>query len=235
MSELTEQQHALTEQLIASTVKECSLESALFSAPVHDALNDYRAAVNEPLSAGRQLQADAGELAAKKDLVAEAGYRRLKAEMLREAKGRLAGADLRAGQALERLKAAVDQDALPRVNPAREALARQELALGIGEAKGPEAASRALAISERGSREAVAALLSPFGQALLEARELTGRAHTEAIAACRQVAAVKASELGTTPTEILAGSVRASVGKLGAAKGSAGTYLLNCISEAEKS
>jgi hypothetical protein len=234
VSETTETLRDLAEQLYASTVKELGLGSDLYSPAVHDAAADYKAAVDETVAAGRQLEADAAELYSKRDLIPEACYRRLQREMIAEAEERASGADLRTGAALERLRAAIDQDALPRLDPSREALARQELSLAVGEAQGSAAMSRVVTLAERGSREAAAALFSQFGSSLLEARGLTGRDHAEALQAARDVAAGVAAERGETATEILAGQARQSVGKLGAVKSAAGSYTLRVIEEAEK-
>ena len=113
-------------------------------------------------------------------------------------------------------------------------MARQELALALGEATGDGAASRAILLAQSGSRECVAALNSPFGETLLQARGLTGRTLTETREAVRKIAAHSAAEESADVGEILAGKVLARVDALGAAKGAAGSYVYNAIEKAKR-
>lgn len=191
---------------------------------VHDAVSDFRAAIDDQLGAADQLAQDTAELQGRRDLLPNAGYQRLRRDAHAEAQQTVLGADRRASDALDRLRLALTDASQPEVKPGRESLARQELALAIGDASGQEAASRALQVAEHGSREAAAVLGSSFGGTLLQSRGLTGQSFTDTISGVRAVVAKVAAKSGGTPRELLAGKLLGAVDGLGAARGASGAY-----------
>jgi hypothetical protein len=86
------------------------------------------------------------------------GWNRLRSEAIADAEKLAGEADRRAEAAQARLVAALQNDALPVLDPAREVLARQELALILDGASGGSIQARVLAIAMDGSPEVQAVL-----------------------------------------------------------------------------
>jgi hypothetical protein len=213
--------------VLTGASNELALGSPDLPQSVRDAHSDYRTAISDVISAGRQAERDLTELHEKRDLIPVQGLNRLRQEAVSEAQERAAEADRRAERALERLKTELTAAALPTLDPAREALARDELLVALGDARENRAVARALDIAKSGSTEAVAALFSSYGTATLKAR---GVADPErALAPVRTVAASVAAERGKTMRELIAGAAVTRVGKLAAARGSAGLYVRHAV------
>lgn len=220
----------LAANVLDETSRELALDSSDQSQQVRDLGRDYRQAVGEILEAGDQLGRDLAELGKKRDLLPAEGYKRLRTEAMTEAEQRHRQADKRAGKLLEQLREQLISDALPKLDPKREALARDELALLIGDAQGNGVAQRLVDLAHTGSREALAvAVGTTFGRSLLETRGLKGRAYVDAIKSVRLVAAANATTKSTSPREIIASATLRSLGGLGAARGAAGGYVLNVL------
>ena len=96
----------------------------------------------------------------------------------------------------------------------------------VGEAQGSLARQRVWELAQHGSREALAAALTPFGRSLLIARGVTGRDLEETLETVRRYGAATAIERGETPREILSSSILGQLDALGAAKGAAGSFVL---------
>jgi hypothetical protein len=217
----------LAEQVLNDASRELALGSADMTQGVRDAAGDYRSAVSDVLAAGRQAAADLRELGQKRDLLPAQGAERLRNEAIAEASERSADADRRAARAYAKLEAELQAAALPKLNPAREQLARDELREALGDAQGARAITQALDVVRGGSYEAAAALFTTYGSTLLKAR---GVANPEAdLAPVRKVAAAEATSRGKTPGELIAGAAYGRLGKLGAARGAAGSYTLKAI------
>ena len=200
-----------------------------------DAVGDFKSAISDQIAAGTQLEADARDLRSKRDLLPREGFQRLRRDAVTEAQRTALDADVRAAQALDRLRGALADAAVPRLDPAREALARDELRTALDGAHGDRAAERALAVASSGSPEAAAALLgSSFGETLLKARGLEGRDLREAMQGARTAAAAAAVKRGTTPREVLVGKLSEQVDGLAAARGAAGTFLSHQIEGATR-
>jgi hypothetical protein len=224
----------LAENVYSKVSSELALSAPELGQAVHDAAGDFRAAFTDQIAVGRKLEGDVAELRKKRDLLPAAGYRRLRGEAISAAAQFSAQADKSAAAAIESLRERLTDAAQPRLDPAREGLARQETTLALGEAKGDHAAGRAITIAQSGSREAVAALNSPFGETLLQSHGVSGRTLTETRAAIRKLAARMALEKSANVEEILAAKVLERVDSLGAVRGAASSYVIGAIEKARR-
>lgn len=188
-----------------------------------DAFDDATARIREHVAATEQEAADMAELHAKRDLIPGPGLNRLQSEAKERARVAKLSAGLSFDQSFEALEAALLDDALPTFDRSREGLARQELALAIGEASGAALRGRVNTIVRRGSREAVALLLrDEFGRTLLESRGLNGRDLDQTMRDSRKLAAALAAERGATERERAAAAALQKLGTVGALRGAAG-------------
>jgi hypothetical protein len=153
----------IAQSVLSETASELQLGSDALPRQARDAFHDFVAAVGDLIQTGRQLQADYAELDAKRDLVPVDGWKRLRDQAIGEAQERSDGADRRARLAFDTLKAELQTAALPKVDEKREGLARQEFVDGLGDARGSAVRQRVVDLAQNGSREALAALLSPYG------------------------------------------------------------------------
>lgn len=216
----------LAENLLTSSMRELAIKTSDMPQAVRDAASDFEAAIGDVLGAGRQAARDLAELRSKKDLIPGPGFERLRQEAIAEAQARSSEADRRAERAIGTLKQELISAALPRLEPSREALARQELALALGEAQGDQAVSRAITLAQNGSAEAIAALTgTSFGRTLLSARGVSRV--DEELARVRLVAAGSAVKRAHSQREVMAGAALERLGTLGAVKGAAGLYVLH--------
>jgi len=178
-------------------------------------------AVRDAIGAGRQLEADRADLLRRRDLLPTDGYTRLWNEAHRDAKLKLDEAQGAANRAYSRLETALQDATLPKFDPSREQLARDECALALSNGN-PEAG--ALEFASRGNDEAVAALLSPWGKTLLRSR---GVQNPEPVLRdVRKIAVGRALDRGETPA---AKALKEHFPALGAAKGSAGSQVRGFI------
>jgi hypothetical protein len=156
-------------------------------------------------------------------LIPLAGLNQLRNEAVTEATSRADEASRRADQALTELKSALTEAALPKIDPAREQLSRDEARIALGGAEGDRLVARAMNIATDGSPEAVAVLFSSFFKTMMAARGVSQP--ERAIAQLKTVAASVAPERGATERERLAGQALARLGGLPAAKTSAMLHL----------
>ena len=145
--------------IIRETDAALKLSEGGYSPGVRDALNDYSVAIGDALAVADQCHSDLAELAAKWDLVPMDGWNRLRSEAIADAERLASEADRRAEASHARLIEALQDDALPVLDPAREVLARQELALILDGASGGSIQARVLTIAMDGSPEVQAVLL----------------------------------------------------------------------------
>jgi hypothetical protein len=214
---------------VKDTAGNIGIATGPYSQATRDALDDYAVAIAETIAVGYQAEADLEELNAKKDLVPAHGYDRLRGELIADAETRSADALRRAEQAEARFRESLLADALPKLDPAREALARQELTLAFDGGDGAILA-RVANIAQYGSREAVAVLLGTgFGETLLASRGAKGRELNEALTTGRTLAAGVAAERGETERERAAGAALRQIGKLGAARTAAHSHVKRSI------
>lgn len=213
----------IAENLLDQATSELALRDRDHPQGVRDAAGDFAAAIGDTIAAGRQLQADLRELRAKADLMPEHGALRLRAEAIEAAKATAADADNRAKRALESLEEALTDAALPRFDPARETLARQELGLALGNATPANMAGVLNSVILHGSREAAAAIFTGFGKTLIGSRGLDPRQLDEALKSARKMAAETAADRGETTRELIASKALAGLGKLGAVRAAAGS------------
>jgi histone H3/H4 len=219
--------------VLGAATRELALEHSEMPQAVRDSARDFRDAVTDTLATAGQLDADTAELRSKRDLLPAQGFQRLQREAVAEAHERYADADQRAQRALDEIRAALTDAAIPTLDPARETLAREELTMLAGTAEGPKLAERLVMLAFSGNREIVAVLLrTSFGRALLETRGVTGRDYDETVDGLRSVAAATAVQHGTTARELTAGAALERLAKLGAARGAAGSRLLESIQAA---
>lgn len=196
------------------------LKSDELPGDVRDAFADYSTAVVDLVGAGRQLEADRAELAARHDLIPHQGYRRLTAKATDDARTKLAESGRAADKAYKRLEATLADAAMPKLSESREALARDEARVALD---GQDLEVAALDLATNGTREAVGALTSPWGSTYLQSR---GVKNLEGLLGeVRRLAGAVASERGETARERVAGSALAKLRGLGAAGGTARAYV----------
>ena len=224
----------LAESLTSKTSAELRLAARELGQPVNDVANDVRAAISDTIGIGRKTEAGTAELRQKWDLLPRAGRQRLQRELVNNATSLLTEADRRTATGIEVLRERLIDRAQPPLEPGREALARQELTLSLGEATGDGASARAITIARTGSRECLAALNSTFGETLLAAHDVTGRSFAETRETIRLMAAQSALEKATDPGEIMASTALQKIDALGACRGAAGSYALRAIDEAKR-
>lgn len=213
----------ITENILAESA-EMGLASDVLPAEVRAAASDFARAIRDKVSAADQLGLDLNELHAKRDLLPEHGANRLRREALADAEAKVADAERRQAEAMKTLRAGLLDAASPQIDKAREALARQELEVAIGNAEGGAARSRAVSIAENGSNEAIAAMLSPFGTTLLQARGVTGRDLEEVLHSAKVIARSKVTERGGTARQLVAAKASTRLDRLASANSAAGSY-----------
>jgi hypothetical protein len=175
--------------------------------------NDH---VSDALAASAQLDADLAELASKRDLIPDAGLARLEREARAEAAEKSKAALHAARQTAETIKRAGLLGAQPQIEPARELLGRSELEMLVGDGDPVQISTRVAQLAERGSRDAIGALNSPYGRALLETRGLQGRELDETLNSARLVVAQSAPDNAGrhTESELAAAQLLKSAGDL---------------------
>lgn len=181
---------------------------------VLDAAQDLLDACQDQIAAGRQLRRDLDDLNRRRDLIPRDGYQRLVADAKRDARSKVDDADTAAKRALTRLEESLFEAALPKFQPEREQLARDECALALSNGD-PQAA--ALGLADHGNDEALAALLSPWGRTLLEARGV--RNVDRMLADVRTVVRGRIIARADTPAAVV---LRDHLSDLATAKGQAG-------------
>lgn len=138
-----------------------------------DAYGDAQEAVLAITSAAMQLEEKKADLAKKRDLLPKEGAARLRREANQEAQAVAGEATQAFTKAMGQVEDALLQSALPTLkSDNREALARQELEVALGDAQGADAASRLLGVAKSGSAEAQAVLGTPFARTALIARSV---------------------------------------------------------------
>lgn len=178
------------------------------------------------LAVGDQYTSDRAELAAKGDLIPPAGAARLAGEALTEAERNGKNELNAARQDVATLRRAALLDALPKVDPAREGLGRDELSMLIGTGSPAQIMTNVHRVAEHGSRDAVAALLSPFGRSLLETRGLVGADLDGALTSAKKVVAESAANRPwSTDAEKRSARLFAYTGEIDSAIASASFYL----------
>lgn len=217
---------AVTAGVLAKARRELALDAREFPTAVREQANEYTTAISEILAAGTRFEADLAELRKNRNMLPLAGQQELRTKALAEAQERSSSGARRAQRALDGLKAALTEAAIPTLDPNREQLARQELATAVGDAQGREAAKRVRAIANGGSREALAVLLrTSYGQTLLSGRGLNGTDLAETLTHAKTIAAGNAPKHGGTMREKLAGAALPRLPALGAALGGATSYV----------
>lgn len=157
-------------------------------------VGDYHRAAREAIASGEQLRADRAELASKADLILPAGAARLEREARAEASHNAKTALNGARSQVEILRRAAMLETLPKVDKERELLGRSELDLVLGTGSPEQLLARVHDVAQSGSRDSVAALLSPFGASILKAKGLTGADLDGALQSARKVVVETAAE-----------------------------------------
>jgi hypothetical protein len=156
--------------------------------PVAEYVSKLAGHVQDALGAAAQFEADKAELAARADLVPAHGLARLAGEAKAEAETRANTQLNNARKTNEVIQRLGLLGAQPQVAKDREALGREELSLVIGSGGTPDQiALRVAKLATDGSRDALAALGSDYGRALLESKGLEGRYLDETLASAKRV------------------------------------------------
>lgn len=180
---------------------------------VADHFADAESGVRDALAVAQNTHQKLAELDSQADLVPHAGLVRLRAEAREAAETLGQVAQRRYENAVAAAESALIDSAQPKLaSDTREALARQELELALGDASGPEVAGRILGLAKSGSPEVQAILATPYARTALIARRAEGVDKT--LAAARRVVAVSS----TSPEALKA---QAGLAKLDALKGAA--------------
>jgi hypothetical protein len=184
---------------------------------VQKLLAGFKADLDAALAASNQLDADLAELASNRDLLPPTGYERLEREARVEAAEKSKAALHGARQKLEAIRRAGLLGSQPTIDPAREQLGRAEFDTLIGTAADPaQLEMRVAQLADRGSRDALSILNSPYGRAVLESKGLEGRTLDETLASARLAVAQSATDnsLRHTESELTAAQLLKSAGDL---------------------
>jgi hypothetical protein len=178
-------------QLAARTLSESLAGIDMRAQPdgVRTLLASFKGHMDAALAASAQLDADLHELASKRDLIPDAGLARLEREARAEAAEKSQAALHAARQTAEAIKRAGLGGGPPQIDPARELLGRGELEMLVGDGDPVQISTRVAQLAERGSRDAISVLNSPYGRSLLETKGLEGRDLDETLASARLVVA----------------------------------------------
>lgn len=207
----------VVEGVLSQKMQTLALHSGELPEAVNLAAGDFSGAIADVLNTGRQLEADLAELHAKRSLVPEAGQRELRQAAIDDARKRADQAGRDAESAIATIRTGLLDAAMPTLDPRREALARAEAELALGDSRGEQAAGRVLEMAERGSPESQAVLMTDWGQTLLRAHEVDGRT----LETARTVIAASAHRRGTTPRQLAAGAAVNRLSALGAVRAAA--------------
>jgi hypothetical protein len=220
----------MEKELTARGLATKALNEALASIDVNDhpgfvreGIAGFHGHINEALAASAQLDNDRAELAAKHDLLPAAGAARLAREAQAEAEARASTALSNARQSTEVLRRAGLLGAQPQVDKDREALARAELAMIVGEGTPDQLALRVAQVASTGSRDAVSVLGSDYGRALLSTKGLEGRDLEAALDSAKRIIVESALDNPGrhTEAELKAAQLYHATGELDAAVGAA--------------
>jgi hypothetical protein len=151
--------------LAQESLAEASLHDA--SVEALDSHSDAFNAVQDTLAVTSALEEKLAELSENKVYLPQAGYDKLRREAIEEAKALTGQAQRRFTQSYQAAESAILDSALAKLSTDREALARSELQVAVGDATGPEAKSRILGVAKSGSAEAQAVLGTPFAKTYL--------------------------------------------------------------------
>jgi hypothetical protein len=178
-----------------------------------DASREFKAAVGGLIDTGDGYRADRAALRENAHRLPPDGLRVEEQRLRQQAEQKSALHSGDAARALARLETALTESALPRLDPAREQLARQELDAAFGSGN-PE--SDALRVATSGSREAAAALFTSYGETKLKAAgvERPDRVLSEA----KKSAAAAAIERGASVRERESAALLQKISQLGAAR-----------------
>ena len=223
MSAESQQVRDVTDSLINEARAE--LTSADLPANVVSSYADFANAVQTANGAGDQFASDMADLAEKRVLLPPAGHAHLASAALNDATETSGSAYRDAQRAHASLLDALTTAALPALDSSREALARQEAETALSRADKNTVVNQAVRLAGGASREAAAALLSPWGRTLLESRGVEGGDLERAFSEIRQAAAQAASNHGTTKREKAAAAGLQAARKVESAVGASSSYV----------
>lgn len=173
-TQTTESPTAVFHDIAGQALSEATIDT---NAPVQvqDAWNDASAAIRDILTLATDVESKLSELNGQKDLIPRTGLERLQSEAREAASTLKKDAERRYAQAVTAAEDALLTSALPKLtSDSREALARQELEVALGDATGAEVKARILGIANSGSPEVQAILATPFARTVLIARGVAG-------------------------------------------------------------
>ena len=169
----TERFHEIAkQQLGASTITD-----GMASAPAVDAYEEAAVSVSALLALAEETekQLDYWDQQQREGMVPMSGAANKRREATETAKALASTAQRQFQQSIAAAEDALLDSALPKLaSDSREALARQELEIALGNATGPNAKARVLGIAKSGSPEAQAVLATPFARTVLIARNVEG-------------------------------------------------------------
>lgn len=213
--------------VLADERRAMAFDTAGYPAEIRAAFDDYSAAVAEILTVGAELEGQLADLDRDRDLYPAQGYQRLRGERVNDAIAASREAERRAEAAAGELRERLADQVVPRVPESREMLARQELQMLL-DVPGVDARTAAIRVANGDTRDGLAALMSPFGRALLQSRGVYGRDLDETMAAVRSIAIGTAAQHPGrhTGAELTAAAARDRVPGLAFAAGLARRHVL---------
>jgi hypothetical protein len=186
-----------------------------------EASREFKSLVAAQIENGEGYASKRAELREQAHLIPASGLQLEEQKARREAEDRGHNLTFETKRAFAKLETSLIEDALPKIDPARESLGRQELDIALGDGQ-PDAA--ALKLAGSGSREATAALLSPYGKTKLRA---LGVGDVDRVLSDAKKAAAAAGS-GTTARERISGEL---VQKLSTVQGVAGSDLRHALND----
>lgn len=195
--------------MTAETLQEATLRDGQVSIDAVDASRDAHAGINDLLKVAGDLQSTLATLDEQKPLMVRNLYDQKRAEAIDAANRLSLEAQQRVQRAATQAEDAVLTGALPKLaSDSREALARQELDLALGDVRGSAVSGRVLGIAKSGSAEVQGVLATPYARTALIARGVSD------VDRVLRDAKVAVAHSGTTPEALKAADGLARLGKL---------------------
>jgi hypothetical protein len=194
-----------------------------------EASREFKSLIAAQIDNGETYASKRAELRESGHLMPASGLQVEEQKARREAEDRGHSLTFETKRAFAKLEASLIEDALPKLDPARESLARQELDTALADGQ-PDAA--ALKLAGSGSREATAALISSYGRTKLKALGVGDV--DKVLSEVKKSAAASAAESGATPRERVSGELVRKLGQLAATQGVAGSDLRHALNDDDR-
>jgi hypothetical protein len=209
----------LDEPQIGRRAREGGISPAARAA--HD---DYARAIRNMVEAGDSFKALQADMAERGHRMPRSGVEHELRVGREKAESDRLVASAHAKRSLAALKNELESSALPKIDPSREALARQELAVALSAG---DPAVEALRVAATGSEAAAVLVGSSYGETLLRSKGVGDPARV--IAEARATATAAAPTNGATVRQVESGKVLRRIGRLAAAQPAAWSALSEAL------